>query len=187
MLLPIDAKFPLEDYQRLLEARQACDVEEQSACLKALSVRILSEAKKIHDKYVEVPYTTEFAVLYLPLESLWSEVLSIPGLADRVQREHHVTIAGPSVLAAFLNSLQMGFRTLAIEKRSAEVWRLLGEIKTEFLKFSEAVGSMEKKVEGIRSTLDGVRTRTNVMTRRLRSVETPTLLPSHKSEKIDSP
>ena len=187
VLLPIDAKFPLEDYQRLLEARQACDVEEQSACLKALSVRILSEAKKIHDKYVEVPYTTEFAVLYLPLESLWSEILSIPGLAERVQREHHVTIAGPSVLAAFLNSLQMGFRTLAIEKRSAEVWRLLGEIKSEFLKFSEAVGSMEKKVEGIRSTLDGVRTRTNVMTRRLRSVETPTLLPSHKSEKIDSP
>lgn len=185
VLLPIDAKFPLEDYQRLLEARQACDAQAQSACLKALSARILSEAKKIHDKYVEVPYTTEFAVMYLPVESLWSEVLSIAGLAERVQREFHVTIAGPSVLAAFLNSLQMGFRTLAIEKRSAEVWRLLGEIKSEFLKFSDALGSMEKKVEGIRSTLDGVRIRTNVMSRRLRSVEAPNVQQLPQSQEND--
>ena len=123
--------------------------------------------------------------MYLPVESLWSEVLSIAGLAERVQREFHVTIAGPSVLAAFLNSLQMGFRTLAIEKRSAEVWRLLGEIKSEFLKFSDALGSMEKKVEGIRSTLDGVRTRANVMSRRLRSVEAPNVQQLPQSQEND--
>lgn len=179
VLLPIDAKFPLEDYQRLVAASEACDAKAQAASLKALQTRILLEAQKIHDKYVEVPYTTEFAVMYLPVESLWSEVLRVPGLVERVQREHHVSIAGPSALAAFLNSLQMGFRTLAIERKSSEVWRLLGEIKSEFGKFSESVAGMEKKVEAIRSALESVRTRTNVMSRRLRSVE----IERHASDK----
>ena len=172
VLLPIDAKFPLEDYQRLVAASDSCDAAAQAASLKALSSRILLEAQKIHDKYVEVPYTTEFAVMYLPVESLWSEVLRVPGLVERVQREHHVAIAGPSALAAFLNSLQMGFRTLAIERKSSEVWQLLGEIKSEFGRFTDAVAVMEKKLEGIRSSLESVRTRTSVMNRRLRAVET---------------
>lgn len=169
--LPIDAKFPLEDYERLIDASDACDEAMQSQALKALQTRILNEARKIHDKYVEVPYTTEFAVLYLPIESLWSEVLRIPGLIERVQRESHVTIAGPTVLAALLNSLQMGFKTLAIEQKSAEVWQLLGEVRSEFLKFTDVVAGMEKKLEAMRGALSNVRTRTNVMNRRLREVE----------------
>ncbi len=171
VLLPIDAKFPLEDYQRLVAASEACDAAQQAASLKALQTRILTEAQKIRDKYVEVPYTTEFAVMYLPVESLWSEVLRVPGLVERVQRDYHVAVTGPSALAAFLNSLQMGFRTLAIERKSAEVWRLLGEIKSEFGKFSEAVATMQKRLDGARTALESVRTRTNVMSRRLRGVE----------------
>lgn len=169
--LPIDAKFPMEDYVRLIDASDACDAQAQASSAKALENRILSEAAKIHSKYVEAPYTTEFAILYLPVESLWAEVLKRPGLIERVQRECHVTIAGPTVLAALLNSLQMGFRTLAIERKSAEVWRLLGVVKGEFAKFSDAIGGVEKKVESIRNALDAVRTRTNVMSRHLKSVD----------------
>ena len=169
--LPIDAKFPLEDYERLMDASESCDEALQAQALKSLQTRILTEARKIHDKYVEVPHTTEFAILYLPLESLWSEVLRIPGLLERVQRESHVTIAGPTVLAALLNSLQMGFKTLAIEQKSAEVWQLLGEVRSEFLKFTDVVAGLEKKLEAMRTALNSVRTRTNVMNRRLREVE----------------
>lgn len=169
--LPIDAKFPLEDYERLLAASQACDAAAQEQALRGLQTRVLAEAHKIHDKYVEVPRTTEFAVLYLPVESLWSEVLRIPGLMERVQRECHVTIAGPTVLAAYLNSLQMGFKTLAIEQKSAEVWQLLGEVRSEFMKFSDVVDNLDKKIEGMRSALGQVRTRTNVLNRRLRDVQ----------------
>lgn len=118
-----------------------------------------------------MPYTTEFAVLYLPAESLWSEVLKINGLVERVQRDCHVTIVGPTVLAAFLNSLQMGFKTLAIEQKSAEVWRLLGEVKAEFGRFSESVGSMEKRIDSVKSAISAMRTRTNVMERKLKGVE----------------
>ena len=171
VLLPIDAKFPTEDYERLIEASEEADPEKEAAARKALQTRILTEAAKIRDKYIEVPYTTEFAVLYLPAESLWSEVLKINGLVERVQRDCHVTIVGPTVLAAFLNSLQMGFKTLAIEQKSAEVWRLLGEVKAEFGRFSESVGSMEKRIDSVKSAISAMRTRTNVMERKLKGVE----------------
>lgn len=171
VLLPIDAKFPTEDYERLIEASDEADSEKEAAARKALQTRILTEAAKIRDKYIEVPYTTEFAVLYLPAESLWSEVLKINGLVERVQRDCHVTIVGPTVLAAFLNSLQMGFKTLAIEQKSAEVWRLLGEVKAEFGRFSESVGSMEKRIDSVKSAISAMRTRTNVMERKLKGVE----------------
>lgn len=171
VLLPIDAKFPTEDYERLIEASDEADPEKEAAARKALQTRILTEAVKIRDKYIEVPYTTEFAVLYLPAESLWSEVLKINGLVERVQRDCHVTIVGPTVLAAFLNSLQMGFKTLAIEQKSAEVWRLLGEVKAEFGRFSESVGSMEKRIDSVKSAISAMRTRTNVMERKLKGVE----------------
>lgn len=171
VLLPIDAKFPTEDYERLIEASDEADPEKEAAARKALQTRILTEAAKIRGKYIEVPYTTEFAVLYLPAESLWSEVLKINGLVERVQRDCHVTIVGPTVLAAFLNSLQMGFKTLAIEQKSAEVWRLLGEVKAEFGRFSESVGSMEKRIDSVKSAISAMRTRTNVMERKLKGVE----------------
>lgn len=171
VLLPIDAKFPTEDYERLIEASDEADPEKEAAARKALQTRILTEAAKIRDKYIEVPYTTEFAVLYLPAESLWNEVLKINGLVERVQRDCHVTIVGPTVLAAFLNSLQMGFKTLAIEQKSAEVWRLLGEVKAEFGRFSESVGSMEKRIDSVKSAISAMRTRTNVMERKLKGVE----------------
>ncbi|WP_147408877.1 DNA recombination protein RmuC [Sutterella sp. AM11-39] len=171
VLLPIDAKFPTEDYERLIEASDEADPEKEAAARRALQTRILTEAAKIRDKYIEVPYTTEFAVLYLPAESLWSEVLKINGLVERVQRDCHVTIVGPTVLAAFLNSLQMGFKTLAIEQKSAEVWRLLGEVKAEFGRFSESVGSMEKRIDSVKSAISAMRTRTNVMERKLKGVE----------------
>lgn len=171
VLLPIDAKFPTEDYERLIEASDEADPEKEAAARKALQTRILTEAAKIRDKYIEVPYTTEFAVLYLPAESLWSEVLKINGLVERVQRDCHVTIVGPTVLAAFLNSLQMGFKTLSIEQKSAEVWRLLGEVKAEFGRFSESVGSMEKRIDSVKSAISAMRTRTNVMERKLKGVE----------------
>lgn len=174
--LPIDAKFPMEDYERLLTASQKADAQMQEESLKALYARILSEAKKIHTKYVEVPYTTEFAVMYLPTEGLWSEVVKMPGLVERVQREFHITVAGPTILSALLNSLQMGFRTLAIEKQSAEVWKVLGEVKAEFERFNIAIDNLEKKVEGVRTTVSAVRTRTNVMTRKLKGVETDEVL-----------
>ena len=171
VLLPIDAKFPTEDYERLIEASDEADPEKEAAARKALQTRILTEAAKIRDKYIEVPYTTEFAVLYLPAESLWSEVLKINGLVERVQRDCHVTIVGPTVLAAFLNSLQMGFKTLAIEQKSAEVWRLLGEVKAEFGRFAESVGSMKKRIDPVKSAISAMRTRTNVMERKLKGVE----------------
>lgn len=174
--LPIDSKFPLEDYERLLAASDAADADAVKASLKGLETRILSEAKKIRDKYVEVPYTTEFAVLYLPVESLWAEVLKIPGLIDRVQRESHVTVAGPTVLASLLNSLQMGFRTLAIEEKSAEVWRLLAQVKTEFERFADAVSVVDKRVENVTKDLAQLKTRTNVMNRRLRDINPDAVL-----------
>lgn len=176
--LPIDSKFPLEDYERLLAASDAADADADAvkASLKGLENRMLSEAKKIREKYVEVPYTTEFAVLYLPVESLWAEVLKIPGLVDRLQRECHVTVAGPTVLAALLNSLQMGFRTLAIEEKSAEVWRLLAQVKTEFERFTDAVSAVDKRVENVTKDLAQLKTRTNVMNRRLRDINPDAVL-----------
>lgn len=169
--LPIDSKFPIEDYQKMEDAREVADSESAEHYAKAFENRIKTEAKKIHDKYVEVPYTTEFAILFLPSESLYAEALKRPGLVEELQNRFRVTVAGPTVLSALLNSLQMGFRTLAIQKRSAEVWTVLGQVKMEFAKFAEALDTMEKRVDGVKSAIAGVRTRTNVMGRKLRDVE----------------
>ena len=169
--LPVDSKFPVEDYQKLEDARERGNAEEAEHFAKAFESRIKSEAKKIHEKYVEVPFTTEFAVLFLPSESLYAECLKRPGMIEELQNNFRVTVAGPTVLSALLNSLQMGFQTLAIQKRSAEVWTVLGQVKTEFAKFAEALDMMEKRVDGVKSAIAGVRTRTNVMGRRLRDVE----------------
>ena len=139
MWLPIDAKFPVEDYQKLVEAQERADVVAVEAAAKALEMRLKDEAKTIREKYIEPPYTTDFAILYLPTEGLYAEALRRPGLVEALQRDQRVSIAGPTTLAAMLNSLQMGFRTLAIEKRSSEVWAVLGAIKTEFGKFGEAL------------------------------------------------
>lgn len=170
--LPIDAKFPIEDYEKLLDASERADAEAVEVHAKAIESRILLEAQKIQKKYVEVPYTTEFAILYLPVESLWAEVLKRPGLIEKVHRNFHITIAGPTVLAALLNSLLLGFKTLAIEKKSAEVSELLSHVKSEFLKFSEVFESVEKKVDGVSTALKTVRKRAEIMTKNLRDVET---------------
>ncbi len=169
--LPIDAKFPNEDYERLLDAQQRADAIAAEAAAKALEARIRLEARGIADKYVEPPHTTDFAILFLPTEGLYAEVLRRPGLMDALQREHRVTLAGPTTLLAMLNSLQMGFRTLALEKRSSEVWQVLGAVKTEFGKFGDVLARVKTQTQTVLNTLDAAQTRTNVMNRALKKVE----------------
>jgi len=169
--LPIDAKFPLEDYQRLLEAHDRADAEGVEAATRALEARLRNEAKTIREKYIEPPFTTDFAVLYLPTEGLYAEALRRPGLVEGLQRELRVTLAGPTTIAALLNSLQLGFRTLAIEKRAAQVWQVLGEVKTEFGKFGEAIEATKKKLDEARNRFDAVGVRTRAIERRLKNVE----------------
>ena len=137
--LPIDAKFPREDYERLLEAQERADMPAMEAAAKGIETRLRLEAKTIRDKYIAPPYTTDFAILFLPTEGLYAEVLRRPGLMEALQREHRITLAGPTTLLAMLSSLQMGFRTLALEKRSSEVWQVLGAVKTEFGKFGDVL------------------------------------------------
>lgn len=171
VLLPIDAKFPREDYERLLEAQDRADVVAAEAAAKDLENRIRNEAKKIHEKYIAPPHTTDFGLLFLPTEGLYAEVLRRPGLSDLLQREYRVTITGPTTLAALLNSLQMGFRTLAIEKRSSEVWQVLGIVKTEFGKFGELLAKTKKQLETASSTLGDAETKSRTIVRKLRDVE----------------
>ena len=169
--LPIDAKFPLEDFQRLQDAQERADLAGVESFGKALEDRIRKQAKDIHDKYVEPPYTTDFAVLYLPMESLYAEVLRRPGLADTIQRDHQIALAGPTTLAAMLNSLQMGFRTLAIEQRSSEVWKVLGAVKQEFGKFGDLLDRAKKQLDSVSNSLDAAGVRTRAIERNLRDVE----------------
>lgn len=169
--LPIDAKFPMEDYQRLVEAQDRADPLAVEVAAKALEMRLRDEAKKIRDKYVEPPYTTDFAILYLPTEGLYAEALRRTGLADALQRDFRISIAGPTTLAALLNSLQMGFRTLAIEKRSSEVWAVLGAVKTEFAKFGDALESTRKKLEQATKSIESAGVRTRQIERKLKGVE----------------
>ncbi|MBR2281484.1 MAG: DNA recombination protein RmuC [Spirochaetales bacterium] len=171
VLLPIDSKFPREDYERLCNATEAGDPEAVRALKKALERRILDEAKDIRDKYIDVPGTTDFAILFLPIEGLYAEILSVPGLQQRVQHEFHVMIAGPTTLASLLNSLQMGFRTLAIERRSAEVWHVLGEVKTEYGKFGMVLDAVKRKLTLATNEIDNAFTRHRAMERKLRGVE----------------
>ena len=169
--LPIDAKFPNEDYERLLDAQQRADVLGAEIAAKGLETRIRLEAKSMAEKYLEPPHTTDFAILFLPTEGLYAEVLRRPGLMEGLQRDHRVTLAGPTTLLAMLNSLQMGFRTLALEKRSSEVWQVLGAVKTEFGKFGEVISKVREHTQTVLNTLDKAQTRTNVMNRALRVVE----------------
>ena len=189
--LPIDAKFPREDYERLLDAQDRADAPAAEVAAKAIETRLRLEARTIRDKYIAPPHTTDFAILFVPTEGLYAEALRRPGLLEALQREHKVMLAGPTTLLATLTSLQMGFRTLALEQRSAEVWEVLGAVKTEFGKFGEVLARTKKKLDEASSTIDLAQTRTNVMTRKLKSVEALSetraqlLLPSAQGESSD--
>lgn len=169
--LPIDAKFPKEQYERLAEASEQADNDAVAIAGRELERMIRLEAKTIAGKYLSPPLTTDFAILFLPTEGLYAEVIRRPGLADELQRTHRVSIAGPSTLSALLNSLQMGFRTLALEKRSSEVWQVLGAVKTEFGKFGDVLATTKATLERAAKNIDTAERRTRQMSRKLKSVE----------------
>ncbi len=171
MWLAIDSKFPQEDYQRLVDAADRGDAAGVSESAAALEARVVGEAKKIREKYIHAPHTTDFAILFLPTEGLFAEVLRRPGLCDGIQREHRVILAGPTTLAAVLSSLQMGFRTLVIEKRSSEVWQVLGGIKTEFGKFGVALEKVKKKLHEASNSVEDATTRSRQVEKKLRVVQ----------------
>lgn len=168
--LPIDAKFPQEDYQRLQDAYEESNNETIDKCRKALALRIKEEAKMIADKYIQAPYTTEFGILFLPIESLYAEVLRMPGLCDDILRQHRIVITGPTTLAALLNSLQIGFRTLAIEECSADVWRLLETVKVEFGKFGDLLDKTQKKLEEAGKSIEVAARKSRTIERKLKDV-----------------
>jgi DNA recombination protein RmuC len=169
--LPIDAKFPREDYERLIEAQERGDPVATEAAASAIESRLRNEARSIRTKYISAPHTTDFAILFVPTEGLYAEALRRPGLVQALQTEHRVMLAGPTTLLATLNSLQMGFRTLAIERRSAEVWQVLGAVKTEFQAFGEMLAKTRKKLEEAQNTIGLTERRTRVMARQLKGVE----------------
>ncbi|MBI5163452.1 MAG: DNA recombination protein RmuC [Magnetospirillum sp.] len=171
VLLPIDAKFPTEDYERLLVAAERSDPDAVEVAAKALELRIRGQAKEIRDKYVNPPHTTDFAILFLPAEGLYAEVLRRPGLFEQVQRDLRVVLAGPTTLTATLNALRMGFQTLAIEKRSSEVRQVLGAVKTEFSKYGAVLDKVKKKLQEAEKTIDDVGIRRRAIERSLRAVE----------------
>ncbi|MGD0154063.1 MAG: DNA recombination protein RmuC [Thermacetogeniaceae bacterium] len=171
VLLPIDAKFPQEDYQRMLDEYERGNPALAEEAAKQLETRIRLEAKSIKEKYLDPPHTTDFAIMFLPVEGLYAEVLRRPGLCEALQREHRVVITGPTTLAAILNSLQMGFRTLAIERRSSEVWSLLGAVKTEFGKFGDLLDKTHKKLEEAAATIDSASKKSRTIERRLKDVQ----------------
>ena len=169
--MPIDAKFPKEQYERLLDAADRADADAVAAAARELERAVRGEAKTIAEKYVSPPMTTDFAILFLPTEGLYAEVMRRPGLADELQRVNRVSIAGPSTLTALLNSLQMGFRTLALEKRSSEVWQVLGAVKTEFAKFGDVLAATKTTLERAARNIENAEVRSRQMARKLKSVE----------------
>ena len=169
--LPIDAKFPVEDYQRLIEAQERADIPAIEDAGRALELRIKGEAKDIRDKYIDPPATTDFGILFLPFEGLFAEVLRRPGLYETLQRDYKVIITGPTTIAAFLNSLQMGFRTLVIEKRASEVWNLLAAVKSEFGKFGEILDKTHKQLQAASNTIEDAAKKTRTIERRLKDVQ----------------
>lgn len=171
--LPIDAKFPQEDYLRLVDASERCDSEGVEICARQLEARLKACAREISSKYIHPPDTTDFAILYLPTESLYAEMLRRNGLVEALQRDFRVAVAGPTTLAALLNSLQMGFQTLAIQKQSSEVWKVLGQVRGEFGKYADVLTRVQKKLQEASTTVDQGLTRTRVLERRLRDVESP--------------
>lgn len=186
--LPIDSKFPMEDYQRLLDAEEKGDAKAALDARQALARAVLIQAKSIRDKYLRPPFTTEFAVMYLPSEGLYAEVIRLPELFERLQREFHITPAGPTVVSALINSLQLGFVTLALQERSSEVWRILGEVKSEFLQFADGFEKVQKKFGEAQRSLDAMRTRQNVMQKKMRSIDTMEVSgPEAPSELIETP
>ena len=190
--LPIDAKFPREDYERLLDAQERADPLAVEAAAKAIETQLRKEAKTIREKYVAPPHTTDFGILFVPTEGLYAEALRRPGLLEALQREFKVMLVGPTTLLATLTSLQMGFRTLALEKRSAEVWEVLGAVKTEFGKFGDVLAKTKKKLAEASDTIDAAAVRTRAMERRLRGVEslpeprTAELLPGLDRDETDT-
>ncbi|MES2247662.1 MAG: DNA recombination protein RmuC [Pseudomonadota bacterium] len=182
--LPIDAKFPRDDYERLIDAHERADAAGAEAAAKALETRIRVEAKSIADNYLAAPHTTDFAILFLPVESLYAEVLRRPGLMDAIQRQHRVTLAGPTTLLAMLNSLHMGFRTLALEQQASEVWKVLGAVKTEFERYGKWVERIKDQVGKASDTIDEAATRAKQMQRALRKVEA---LPEEQSQVLLPP
>ena len=180
--LPIDSKFPLNGYEELLNAREAGDLDAILSAEKALTATLEKFAKDISEKYVEAPHTTDFGVMFLPIESLYAEVLRHPGVFETLQRKYRITVTGPTTMSALLNSLQMGFRTLAVTKRSSEVWKILEAVKTEFGKFSNQLEKVDKQLSTAKKSLEDLRsTRTNVMQRRLKNVGT---LDTRESESL---
>jgi DNA recombination protein RmuC len=169
--LPLDAKFPVEDYERLLAAQELADRAAADDCARAIERAVRVQARSIRDKYIEPPHTTDFAILFLPTEGLFAEVLRRPGLVEALNRDERVVIAGPTTLFAMLNALQMGFRTLAIEQRSAEVWQVLGAVKTEFGKFGDVLQAVKRQLQSASNSIDSAETRTRQMARKLRDVE----------------
>ncbi len=182
--LPIDAKFPRDDYERLLDAHERVDPAAVELAGKQLEARIRSEARSIAENYLAAPHTTDFAILFLPVESLYAEVLRRPGLMDAIQRQHRVTLAGPTTLLAMLNSLHMGFRTLALEQQASEVWKVLGAVKTEFERYGEWVARIKEQVAKASDTLDKADTRAKQMRLALRKVEA---LPDAESQVLLPP
>lgn len=179
--LPIDSKFPLDEWQRLQEALERADAQAADDARRALADAVRVEAKKVRGKYVAPPFTTDFAILFVPTEGLYAEIMARPGAAETMQRDHRVVLCGPSNLLALLNSLQLGFRTLAIEQRSNEVWRVLGAVRTEFQKFGDVLSRAQKKLQEASNTLDEARGKTTTIARRLRDVEA---LPEHESDPV---
>ena len=170
--LPVDSKFPQEDYIRLADASQAGDAAGAEAARKALVQRLKAEAKKIAEKYISPPHTTDFAIMFLPVEGLYSEILQTPELVETIQRDYRIVIAGPGTFSAMLNALQMGFRTLAIEKRSGEVWLLLGEIKKDFTRFAEILENTRRRLDQAGESIDSAVSRSRSIQRKLSSLET---------------
>lgn len=179
--MPIDAKFPKEQYERLLDAAERADADGVAQAGKELERAIRGEAKTIAEKYLSPPLTTDFAILFLPTEGLYAEVMRRPGLADELQRSFRVSISGPSTLSALLNSLQMGFRTLVLEKRSSEVWQVLGAVKTEFSKFGDVLAATKNALQKAADNIDRAETRSRQMTRKLKLVEA---LPSDQAQNL---
>jgi DNA recombination protein RmuC len=179
--MPIDSKFPQEDYQRLIDAQEAAAKELAEKSIKNLEMRIKSAARDIKEKYIDPPNTTDFGIMFLPVEGLYAEVLRRPGLCEFLQREYRIVVTGPTTLAALLNSLQMGFRTLAIERRSSEVWELLGVVKTQFGKFGDVLAKTKKKLHEASQTIDTAEVRTRAIERKLRAVQE---IPEMDAEKL---
>ncbi|HJW12994.1 MAG TPA: DNA recombination protein RmuC, partial [Albitalea sp.] len=179
--LPIDAKFPREDYERLLEAQERADPLGVEVAAKAIETRLRLEARTIREKYLAPPHTTDFGIMFVPTEGLYAEALRRPGLVEGLQREHKVMLAGPTTLLATLNSLQMGFRSIALERRSAEVWEVLGAVKTEFTKFGGVLARVKGQTQTVLNTISEAETRTRQMTRALKGVES---LPEARAQEL---